>query len=83
MATINFEIGDIAHDPYYNYTGEIIEFKNTNGVDYIILKSPKNEHPCCSKLRMQSSNDLYPSYLQLVCKKDEYKAISQIKIFGH
>ncbi len=83
--TITFELGDVAHDPHYNYTGIIIEMKNHNTIDYIILHDPNlpKEHTCSSVLVKESVNDLYPSYLQMVCKKADYEAIAAKKIFGH
>jgi hypothetical protein len=81
--TITFELGDIAYDPHYEYKGVVIELKNVDGMDYIILKDPNKQHPCSSKLRTQSINGSYPSYLQLICKKEEYDSISKLTIFGH
>lgn len=85
MNTITFEIGDIAHCPYNNYTGIIIEFKKANGIDYIRLHDPNKPaaHTCDAQLRTDSVNGLHPLYLQLICKKEDYEAISQKQVFGH
>jgi len=82
---ITFEIGDIAHCPYYNYTGIIKEFKQANGQNYIILHDPNKqpEHTCSAKIVTESLNYLHPVYLQLVMKKADYEKINKIKVFGH
>lgn len=84
MNQLTFEIGDIAYDSWYNYTGIIKEFKTSpHGIEYIVLHDPtKAENDICtSQLKTESVNALHPIYLQLVCKKEDYEKIGQKQIF--
>lgn len=81
--TITFNLGDIAYTPEHRFTGEITEFKENDGIEYIILVNPNDGHRCAATLRSQSLNSLMPCYLQLVCTKAEYESICQKEVFGH
>lgn len=84
MNTITFEIGDVAHCTYYNYTGIITEFKQAHGMDFIRLHNPNlpAAHICDTRIETNVSGRLYPHYLQLVCKKADYEALAVRTIFG-
>jgi hypothetical protein len=78
--SIEFEKGDIAHCPYYDFTGEVQGFSEMDGVEYIKLKNGKGE-TCSTNLCIVSANNPIPSYIQMVCKKSDVDHVIN-KLFG-
>ena len=87
---IQLEVGDIAHCPYYNYTGIITEIKPNQFPEHpnhIVLVNPSlgedKNNRCVTKIKTVSVNSPTPSYLQLVMKKEDYNNIGKLTVFGH
>lgn len=80
---IQFELGDIVFCPNCNAKGILTKFSFSNGRYYYQLQNPVTGAIFSTNISNKLYSSLNPTYLQLICKKADYLAISQNHIFGY
>jgi len=82
-----FEVGDVVHCHFHNFRGIITKFGDSeDGTEFenveIFLRDPKSGKTCVTHSKHFRKDFLYPKYLQLIAKAEDYQNAAYMAVFG-